>query len=210
MSSGSYELAAEAYALIMHDDLAALERLLSNIEDVNALSERGRSLLAWACYFNRQSVIDWLLQHGADPNHRDDEDWTPLKHAIHHDDAGLIKKLVAHGADPHVRCRAGHNLLWSAWVNEREIAFRTLARLGLRPRRSGVPRADYKYLLNGGTMKGRMRPLTSPPIPLYAPIGVRDYAGVAHAFAAHLLLNRLFKIAPLPNAIARLLAKPAR
>lgn len=101
MSSGSYEAAAEAYLAIMHDDLRALERLLNDVEDVDAPRERERSLLAWACYFNRRSIVDWLLQRGADPNDRDAEGWTPLKHAIHHDDAGLIEKLVVHGADPH-------------------------------------------------------------------------------------------------------------
>lgn len=201
------KLADRAYEAIVRNDLAQFTSLLAGLSDINSLQPQGRSLLAWACCFNRDVIALWLLQRGADPNHRDDIGWTPLKHVVHHNNADMIRALSIHGANLRARCQAGKNLLWSAWINQCEDAFLTLAALGLRARESGVPIADYRYLVNGGSMRGPVRHLTSPPLPLYAPSGPRDWTHVARALIAHYSIPAVKAIECWSTVVARLQPK---
>lgn len=53
----------------------------------------------------RHEVLALLLAHGADPDMRGINDWTPLHHAVSLRDAGAIGQLLAAGADPAQRTR---------------------------------------------------------------------------------------------------------
>ncbi|TIT78388.1 MAG: ankyrin repeat domain-containing protein, partial [Mesorhizobium sp.] len=46
-----------------------------------------------------------LIEHGADPNMRGVNDWTPLHYAVAQRDAQAIRLLLASGADPTLRTR---------------------------------------------------------------------------------------------------------
>ncbi|TIQ30602.1 MAG: ankyrin repeat domain-containing protein [Mesorhizobium sp.] len=52
---------------------------------------------------DRLDVIRLLLEHGADPNMRGVNDWTPLHYAVAQRDAEAIRLLLASGADPSLR-----------------------------------------------------------------------------------------------------------
>jgi len=54
---------------------------------------------------DRLELIHILLQHGADPNMRGVNDWTPLHHAVSRRDAEAIRLLLHSGADPSLRTR---------------------------------------------------------------------------------------------------------
>jgi uncharacterized protein len=45
------------------------------------------------------------LEHGADPDVRGINDWTPLHMAVSQDSAAAVRLLLAHGADPRLRTR---------------------------------------------------------------------------------------------------------
>jgi ankyrin repeat protein len=54
---------------------------------------------------DRLELIHILLQHGADPNMRGVNDWTPLHHAVSRRDAEAIRLLLHSGANPSLRTR---------------------------------------------------------------------------------------------------------
>jgi len=59
--------------------------------------------------------VQTLLRQGADPNLRGGvNDWTPLMHAIHKNQAGTAKALLDGGADVEARTRSGETPLMMA------------------------------------------------------------------------------------------------
>jgi len=54
---------------------------------------------------DRHQIVEVLLEHGADPDRRGVNDWTPLHYAVGLGDAQAITLLLAAGADPSLRTR---------------------------------------------------------------------------------------------------------
>ncbi|CDX62513.1 conserved hypothetical protein [Mesorhizobium plurifarium] len=54
---------------------------------------------------DRLDVVHILLEHGADPDMRGVNDWTPLHYAVSRRDAEAIHLLLLAGADPSLRTR---------------------------------------------------------------------------------------------------------
>ncbi|CDX11247.1 conserved hypothetical protein [Mesorhizobium sp. ORS 3324] len=54
---------------------------------------------------DRLEIVRTLLEHGADPNMRGVNDWTPLHYAVAKRDAEAIRLLLASGAEPSLRTR---------------------------------------------------------------------------------------------------------
>ncbi|WP_245513451.1 MULTISPECIES: ankyrin repeat domain-containing protein [unclassified Mesorhizobium] len=54
---------------------------------------------------DRLEIVRILIEHGADPNMRGVNDWTPLHYAVAQRDAQAIRLLLASGADPTLRTR---------------------------------------------------------------------------------------------------------
>ncbi|MGX8007759.1 ankyrin repeat domain-containing protein [Mesorhizobium sp. ORM8.1] len=54
---------------------------------------------------DRLELIHVLLEHGADPDMRGVNDWTPLHYAVSRRDAEAIRLLLHSGADPSLRTR---------------------------------------------------------------------------------------------------------
>jgi len=52
-----------------------------------------------------------LLDLGADINARNDDDWTPLFHAVSHGDSGFARMLLEHGATIEARSVFGSTAL---------------------------------------------------------------------------------------------------
>jgi len=48
-------------------------------------------------------VVELLLEHGADPNARDEDGWTPLHRAAFHCNDVAARILIDHGADPTIK-----------------------------------------------------------------------------------------------------------
>ncbi|RRI00914.1 ankyrin repeat domain-containing protein [Mesorhizobium tamadayense] len=54
---------------------------------------------------DRLEIVRILIEHGADPNMRGVNDWTPLHYAVSRRDTEAIRLLLASGADPSLRTR---------------------------------------------------------------------------------------------------------
>ncbi|AZO08269.1 MULTISPECIES: ankyrin repeat domain-containing protein [unclassified Mesorhizobium] len=54
---------------------------------------------------DKHDIVRMLIDHGADPNMRGVNDWTPLHYAVSLRDAEAIRLLLVSGADPSLRTR---------------------------------------------------------------------------------------------------------
>ncbi len=136
------------------------------------IHHRGRSMLAWACCHGRTKIALWLIEQGADPSAVDACGWSVLKQAVHRGDAFLVKTLIDAGGDPH-----DGRLLWAAWLEGHVDVYRTLVEYGVHD--PSIPLADHEHLLQGKPILRGGGPLTSPPVPLYAPVTRLSYLRAA-------------------------------
>ena len=106
------------------DDELADAVLLSDIDDVRALLERGadpdardeeqRTSLMNATMDGQRELVRVLLEAGADPNLRDADGWTPLDVAVYRKALDLIWLLVHFGADVNAQDDLGISVLMRA------------------------------------------------------------------------------------------------
>ena len=61
--------------------------------------ERDESLIWLAGWWQHYDVVEWMLEHGADPDLAEEESNTLLIHAAAQNDVHLAKLLLDHGAD---------------------------------------------------------------------------------------------------------------
>ena len=81
------------------DGFAVADLLIAHHHDVNHERIGEDSLLEWAVEEDRADVVEWLLEHGADPGvcvrHRE----MPLHSALRRENVPMILNLIRHGAD---------------------------------------------------------------------------------------------------------------
>jgi len=103
-------------------DASRVERLLD--EQADLVNARGRlaghhglrTALHFAVNSGDERTIDILLEHGADPNIRDEGDYAmPLHFAAEKEHLGIIRRLIEHGADP-IGAGDGHELGVIGWA----------------------------------------------------------------------------------------------
>lgn len=95
----------ELFDSISQEAVEDVLRLLTEGADPNAIDTLGSSALVKACDSwhspeNRFSMVQALIQAGADPSKLDSESSGPLFACVLAKDASLIEFLVTHGADP--------------------------------------------------------------------------------------------------------------
>lgn len=91
----------------------AAELLIARGADVNAFSRNGlvNMPIHAAAAGKRTSLVQLLLEKGANPNVQQRGGWTPLHQAVEHCDAGMIQLLLDHGADPLVTQHQGKDAI---------------------------------------------------------------------------------------------------
>jgi len=57
--------------------------------------------------YNHPEVVELLLEHGANPNVRDYDGYTPLHYAVEGCHVDVARVLLDHGADPTIRNNNG-------------------------------------------------------------------------------------------------------
>ena len=87
--------------------------------DINEQNDKGETALYIASDDNCPYIVEYLLEHGANPNIPNNRDWTPLLKAIEHGYFDITKSLVENGADVNFRCKNGHTILHTAALNHR-------------------------------------------------------------------------------------------
>lgn len=93
-----------------HRELA--RHLIEQGADVNAAAENRMRVapLHAAVAARDYDTLRMLLDRGADPNARQELDYTPLHNAAAHGDIEMAKLLLAHGADRHAKSSDGMNV----------------------------------------------------------------------------------------------------
>ena len=75
--------------------------------DVNAVTTKGFTPLHGAVICNHQSIVELLLQNGANPNALNFLMGSPIIYAALEDFVGIAKTLIKHGADIHIKDKFG-------------------------------------------------------------------------------------------------------
>jgi len=84
--------------------------------------ENGRSLLHWAASGGHKELVQWLLDHQAERDARDDARWTPLIIASSAGHEAVVRILLGAGADPDACTDQGRtSLLYAASRNRQAI-----------------------------------------------------------------------------------------
>ncbi|OUM62085.1 hypothetical protein PIROE2DRAFT_44650, partial [Piromyces sp. E2] len=68
--------------------------------DINAEANNKSSALSYACHCHHNSIVKYLLEHGADIYNRNNKGETPLLIAIKNNYIDLVKLLIEYGANP--------------------------------------------------------------------------------------------------------------
>jgi ankyrin repeat protein len=81
--------------------------------DVNASATNGSgyNALTGAVTTGHIDTVQWLLEHGANPNYRYGPGYTPLLAAAANGHLEIVKLLLARGADPHATANDGKSAL---------------------------------------------------------------------------------------------------
>jgi 26S proteasome non-ATPase regulatory subunit 10 len=80
--------------------------------DINAVDEDGRTLLHWASSAGNLEIVEHLLTaYKANPNTKDEENWTPVLSACSAGKLGVARRLVAAGAKIDVVSSSGASAL---------------------------------------------------------------------------------------------------
>ncbi len=110
-AAGSRELLVEA---AKNADARAVEALLKQRVDVNALAADGSTALHWAAHRNDVVTVDLLLKARANINVANRYGVTPLALAAENGNAEIIERFLKAGADPNVAKPGGETPLMIA------------------------------------------------------------------------------------------------
>ncbi len=93
---------------------AAVQALLEQHVDVNAIQGDGATALHWAVHWNDLKTTGLLIAAGAKVNAADDDGVTPLSLACLNGSAAMVAKLIEHSADPNLARSTGETPLMTA------------------------------------------------------------------------------------------------
>jgi ankyrin repeat protein len=92
---------------IKKDDISALQSFIVLGTDLNVVDEHGFTLLMYACYLNRFTCAELLLNNGASPTNKENDLLSPLFISINTGNPSLVNLLLRFGAsaDEKIGCR---------------------------------------------------------------------------------------------------------
>ena len=115
--------------------VAAVKELLSqdaNKSDVNAKGEYPMAPLTYAAKEGFTSIVEILLNNGANPNAKDNRCRTALSYAAQEGHSDVLEHLLSHNADPNILDNQGSTaLLWGACRGKEAIVRRLIAVEGI-------------------------------------------------------------------------------
>jgi len=81
-------------------DVHKVEQMLEEGADPNYISDLGGTPLTWAVAWDREAVVECLLNSGAEVELPANPAWSPLMHAASRGNGAIVSILMAHGANP--------------------------------------------------------------------------------------------------------------
>ena len=87
------------------------ELLAADPGSIRERTPEGFTTLGLAAFLGGPEVVKVLLEHGADPNQRQQGGFVPLHEAAHSDDVEMARLLLAHGADPKLAADDGRDAI---------------------------------------------------------------------------------------------------
>lgn len=112
-----------------NDAVAELLLALPNLE-VNAQGFSGMTALTWYVWSGNERNVQYLLEHGSNPNLSDADGDTPLHGAAQRGNVKLLQMLLAAGANPNAKNKVGGTALMWAGVYGQDEAARVLIEKG--------------------------------------------------------------------------------
>src|SRR3954469_20147966 len=95
-------------------DAAAVQSLLKQKADVNAVQPDGATALHWLAHWDDVATAELLLKSGANANAANDAGVTPLALACENGSAAMIDALLKGGANPNAALTSGETALMTA------------------------------------------------------------------------------------------------
>jgi ankyrin repeat protein len=116
-------------------------------------SNLGWTALHWASAERHKEIIRLLLQYGANPNHADYENWSPLWISLRFEDEKTVQLLLEHGADSNLQDHRGQTMLYEAST----LGFQDIASLLLTHGANVNAQAKFKKTaLHAASMRGHL------------------------------------------------------
>ena len=104
----------QLYEAVENDDIEAVNLLLRNGADVNAMTKCGRTVLHKAAKYGLEAMMELLLQAGAHVNLKTRSGKSSLYKASKHGHTRVVELLLTAGADVHARTNWGKTALYQA------------------------------------------------------------------------------------------------
>lgn len=94
--------ARELAVAIQRNQLEQAQRLLTTV-DLNRLYRENMTFVMWCIINQRKEALEWVLQHGANPNYEDEAGTTPVGYVARFPDMDYLKILLRYKGDPNSR-----------------------------------------------------------------------------------------------------------
>jgi len=98
---------AELAVAAAKGDIQAVDRSVADGVNINAVGEYGQTPLFWPLYAHNKTGFQLLLEHGADPNARDQNGDGVMHLAAEDEDPDYLRLALAHRGDPNLRDTRG-------------------------------------------------------------------------------------------------------
>ena len=115
---------------IQNNQTSEAKQYINSDQYLHAQTNNGSTALFFAIKFKNNDVVDLLLKHGANIQHRNKFDMNPLALAIKTNNLYAVQQLVKHGANIHAVCASSRTPVKFAQVNQRKEIEKYLISIG--------------------------------------------------------------------------------
>lgn len=112
-------------------EAAILLRAIQNDGFINTPQAQGMTLLMLAVLMQNPTMIELLLEHGADPSIQDPNGWSSLHYAVRSGNFAITKMLVPHVSDVNLQDSVGWSVLHFAVCGRHYDLVDMLIRIGV-------------------------------------------------------------------------------
>lgn len=117
--------------IIKHNNITMFKNTLNDKIDLNSTDENGNTMLYYACKYNSEEIIKFLIQFGANPNFCNKYNYTPMMEAARLSSSSIIKLLIDAGGDITIINNYGYNAIHMAIIENNVTSLKTMIRLYL-------------------------------------------------------------------------------